>query len=129
MIHKMIAVVLIAVLLHGSLIAQTQLQTPVQTQADMQSVLRKAQENDKAVKVTLNQEIGNQRKLSGKVSEVSDASFTLIDQKTGRAVKLDYANIRQVKRKGMSKGLTITLIVIAGVIVGAVVAARPWRSE
>lgn len=51
---------LVAVLLHGSLIAQTQPQSPVQTPAKMQQVLHKAQEKDKAV-VILNKKIDKQK--------------------------------------------------------------------
>jgi hypothetical protein len=57
MFSKVIAVVLVAVLVHGSIAAQDQPQSPQQTVAKMQQVLHKAQEKDKAVKVILNKKI------------------------------------------------------------------------
>ena len=77
MIFKMISIVLVAALLHDSIAAQTQPQSPTQTVTKMQQVLRKAQEKGKAVKVTLNRKIDNRNKLTGKVSEISDTGFTL----------------------------------------------------
>jgi hypothetical protein len=129
MFYKAISVVLAAVLLHGSIAAQDQPQSPPQTVAKMQQVLHNAQEKDKAVKVTLNKKIDNQKKISGKVSEISDTGFVVTDQKTGATRNLTYADVREVHQKGMSKGWTIALIVIAGVIVAVVVATKPWQSE
>lgn len=127
--YKIVAAILIPVYLCSSLIAQTQPPPPMQTPAEMQQILRNAQRNDKAVKVALKQKTADGTKLSGKVIEVSDAGFTLIDRKTGKATTVDYQSVQQVKKKGMSKGWTITLLVIAGLIVTVVVATRPWRSE
>lgn len=118
MFYKMIAVVLVAVLLHGILIAQTQPQTPVQTVPQMQKVLREAQEKDKAVKVTLNKKVDNQKKFSGEVSDISDTGFTLVDAKTGKTMKLAYEDLKEVRRKGMSRGEKIaTGVAIAGAFV------------
>jgi hypothetical protein len=81
----------------------------------MQQVLRKAQEKDKTVKVILNKKIDNQKKLIGKVSDISDTGFVLTDQKTGTTKQLAYADVQQVNRKGMSKGSKIAI----GITVGA----------
>ena len=116
MVSRIVSVVLVLVLLHGSLVGQTQPQSPGQTPAMMQQVLRKAQEKDKAVKVTLKQKIDNQRKFSGKVSEISDTSFTIPDQKTGKAMKLAYEDVQQVNQKGMATGAKVAIAV--GVIIG-----------
>ena len=120
MLFKVVAVVLVTVLLHGSLVAQTEPQSPVQTPAKMQQVLRKAQEKNKAVKITLARKIDNQAKLSGRVSEVTNAGFAVTDEKTGKITTLAYEDVQQVQQKGLSKGLKIALVVIAGVVIGAV---------
>ena len=58
MFYKAISLVLVAVLVHGSIAAQDQSQSPQQTVDKMQQILHKAQEKGKAVKVTLNRKIG-----------------------------------------------------------------------
>ncbi|MBZ5679468.1 MAG: hypothetical protein LAO24_05115 [Acidobacteriia bacterium] len=120
---KVISVLLVIVLLHGSLAGQTPAQSPVQTPAKMQQVLRKAQETDKAVKVILNKKIDNQKKLSGKVSDITDTGFVVTDQKTGTAKRLAYADVREVHPKGMSKGTKIALGVLGGVVVAVAILA------
>jgi histidinol dehydrogenase len=120
MIHKMIAVVLVAVFVHGSLAAQTQPQASLQTPAQMQQVLRKAQDKGKAVKVTLNRKLDNRNKLTGKVSEISDTGFTFIDQKTREAMQVAYADVQEVKQKGMSR--TTKILIVIGIVVSAVLA-------
>lgn len=132
MFHRAISLALIAVFLHGSVAAQMQPQSPTQTVAKMQQVLHKAQEKDKAVKVTLNKKIDNQGKFTAKVSEISDASFIITDQQTGKPIKLVYEDVREVNKKGMSKGAKIGIGVAIGVAVLAVVAVavtKPWQSE
>lgn len=120
MLSKVIPVALVTVLLHGSLVAQAQPQSPVQTPAEMQQALRRAEQKDKAVQVTLEKKIDNQRKFTGKVSEVSDTGFTVTDQKTGKSTKFAYEDVQQVKQKGLSKGWKIGLVVLAGVVIAAV---------
>jgi hypothetical protein len=120
---KTIASLLIAVLLHGSLAAQVPAQSPVQSTARMQQVLRKAQENDKAVKVILNKKIDNEKKFSGKATHISDTGFVVTDRKTGKTQKLDYADVREVHQKGWSTGATIAVVVIAGVVIAVVIGA------
>lgn len=129
MLCKAISLALISVVLYGSVAAQEQPQSPSQTVAKMQQVLRKAQEKDKAVNVSLERKIDNQNKLSGKVSEISDTSFTLTEHKTGKITKLAYKDVQKIKQRGWSKGLKITLVVIVGVIVAAIVVSKPWQSE
>lgn len=115
MLYRAISLALVVVLLHGSVAAQGQPHSPTQTVAKMQQVLHKAQEKDKAVKVTLNKKIDNQSKFTGKVSEISDTGFTLTDQKTGKPMKLAYAYVQQISQKGMSTGAKIAIVV--GVVV------------
>ena len=114
MFYRAISLVLVAVLLHSSIAAQTS-SSPTQSVAKMQQVLRKAQEKDKAVKVILNKKIDNQKKIIGKVSDISDTGFVLTDQKTGTTKQLAYEDVRQVNQKGMSKGSKVAI----GIAVGA----------
>ena len=133
MFYRAISLALAVVLLHGSVAAQAQPQSPIQTVAKMQQVLHKAQEKDKAVKVTLNKKIDNQSKFTGKVSEISDTSFTITDQHTGKPIKLAYDDVRKVNQKGMSKGSKVAIGIAIGaaafLAVGIVVcyAAGPCR--
>lgn len=123
MIYGAVSLVLVAVLLHGSVAAQAQPQSPSQTVPKMQQVLHKAQEKDKAVKVTLNKKIDNQNQFSGKVSEVSDTGFVLTDQKTRTTKRLAYEDIQQVKQKGLSRvsNIAIDVGIAAGLFVGVAI--------
>ena len=121
MFYRGISLVLVAVLVHGSIAAQDQPQSPQQTVAKMQQVLHKAQEKDKAVKVTLKKKIDNQKKFTGKVSDISDRGFVVTDQKTGKIQKLAYADVQEVHQKGWSKAATIAIVVLAGVVIAVVV--------
>jgi hypothetical protein len=109
MFYRAISLVLVAVLLHGSVAAQDQPQSPPQTAANMQQVLHKAQEKDKTVKVTLKKKIDNQKKFSGKVSDISDTGFAVTDQKTGKIQKVAYEDVREVHQKGLPTGVKIAL--------------------
>lgn len=119
MFCKAVSLALVAVLLHGSIAAQTEPQSLSQTAAEIKQVLHKAQMKDKAVKVTLNKKIDNQNKFTGKVSEISDTGFTLTNQQTGVTTKLGYADVGQVKQKGMSKSSKI--LIVGLVVVGAAI--------
>ncbi len=121
MLSRVVSLALIVVLLHTSIVAQALPQSTPQTLAKMQEVLHKAQDRDKAVKVTLKEKIDNQRKFNGRVSEISDTSFTLNDQKTGKTMKFAYADVQQISQKGMSKGAKIAIGVVAGIVVGAII--------
>ena len=116
MLYKAISLALVAVLLHGSIAAQDQPQSPPQTVAKMQQVLHKAQEKDKAVKVILNKKIDKQKKFSGKVSDISDTGFVVTDQKTGKPMKLAYADVRKVEEGWSKKDKTIVIVVVVGVV-------------
>lgn len=119
MIFKMISVVLVAALLHGYMAAQSQPLLSTQTVTTMQQVLRKAREKDKAVKITLNKKIENHGNLNGTVSEISDTGFILNDQKTGKTMQVAYADVQEVKQKGMSK--TAKILIVSGIVVGAAI--------
>jgi phosphate-selective porin len=90
MLYRTISLALVALLLHASISAQGQPQSPTQTVTKMQQVLHKAKEKDKAVKVTLNKKFDNLKNFSGKVSDISATGFVLTDEKTGATKKLAY---------------------------------------
>lgn len=123
MFYRAISLLLTAFLVHGSVAAQDQPQPPRQTVAQMQQVLHRAQDKEKTVKVTLKTKIDNQKKFSGKVSEVSDSGFVLTNQKSGKVQKLAYEEIEQAKQAGMSKGAKIALGVTGGFVVAVVIFA------
>ena len=119
MISKIISVVLVAALLPSSIAAE-QLRSPQQSVDKIQQVLRKAQQKNKAVKVTLNKKINNQVKLSGNVGGISDTTFVVDDEKTGTATTVAYSDVREIRQRGLS---TVTQIgIVAGVVVGVVLA-------
>ena len=119
MIFKMISLVLVSSLLHSTMIAQAQTQSGSQTVTKMQHVLRKAHTKNKTVEVTLNKPIESQFKFSGKVSEISETGFILDDQKTAKTIQVAYADVREVKQKGMSK--TAKILIVSGIVVAVVV--------
>jgi len=118
MISKTISVVLVLILLHGGVVSETQQQPPTQNIAKMQEVLHKAQNKDKAVKITLLKKINKQRKFTGKVMEISDAGFSIADQKTGKTTNFAYQDVHQVGQTGVSKG---TIIAVAALTAGGLI--------
>lgn len=114
MLHKFLSAVLVVVLINGSMVAQ-ELQSSTQAVSKMQQILRKAQEKDKPVTVSLNRKVENRNKLTGKVSEISDTGFTLIEQQTGKPLVLAYEGVRQVSGKGMSTGAKVAIGIGIGV--------------
>lgn len=132
MLYRLLSVVLVVALVHGSVTAQES-QSTAQPVSKMQQILRKAQEKDKPVKVTLNRRIENRNKLTGRVSEISDTGFTLTEEQTGRPMVLSYEDVRQVSGKGMSKGakvaigIGIAVVAFIGVGIAVCYARGPCR--
>ena len=116
MLRKAICLALAAALLQGCIAAQDQLQSPTQSLAKMQKVLRKAQENNKAVRVVLIKKINSRKTLSGNVSDISDTGFVVTDQNTGATSQLLFADVREVHRKGLKKGEIIAIGVVTFVV-------------
>jgi len=84
----------------------------------MQQVLHKAQEKDKAVKITLRKKMDNQRKFMGKVKEITDVGFSIVEQKTGKTMSFAYQDVQQVGQAGVSKG---TIIAVAALVAGGLI--------
>ncbi len=124
MLRRVISFALAAALLHGSVAAQNQQQSPSQSVARMQQVLHKAREKNKAVTVMLNKAIDNQKKFSGKVSEISDTGFSFTDRKSGKTMLVAYPDVHEVKQRGMRLAAKIAIGVGVGIAlwIGIVIA-------
>jgi hypothetical protein len=110
MLPKFISLVLISVLATSfSIPAQAQEQPPAQTINEMKQVVQRALDKDKSVKVKLKERLSVKTKLTGRISEVSDAGFVLTDEKTKATTKLTYDGLKEIKPKGLSTGVKIAL--------------------
>ena len=58
-------------------------------------------------------------KLKGYVSQISEKSFTVVDEKTGNASEVPYPNAKQVKGNNLSTGVKIAIGV--GIVIAIVV--------
>ena len=58
-------------------------------------------------------------KLKGYVSQISENSFTVVDEKTGNASEIAYPNAKQVKGNNLSTGVKIVIGV--GIVIAIVV--------
>jgi len=116
MIVKAVTTVLVCVLVHSNLFAETQSQAPTVTK--MQQVLHKAQEKNKAVKVALRKKKDGQHKFTGRVVTISDTDFAISDQKSGQTMSIRYEDVQQVTQTGMSTG---KIIAIVGVVAGGII--------
>jgi hypothetical protein len=121
MMFKTVATVLVCVVAHSNLIAETQSQA--QTVAKVQQVLHKAHEKNKAVKVSLLKKKGGPHKFTGRVVTISDTDFAISDQKSGQTMSIRYEDVQQVSQAGMSTGTIITIgaVVAGGLIVLGVI--------
>lgn len=118
--YKITSFVLVVLVLHSSIVAQSQSPSATQTTEKMQQVLHKAREKNKAVRVTLREAVDSQKIFDGNVGDISDHSFILSDRKTRATRSFTYAEVQQIKQKGMSKGAKIAIIGL--VAVGGVIA-------
>ena len=121
MAMKHFTVLLVAVLVFNSVAVpqatQTQRASPaakVKTEVQKRGIGEKSR-----VKVRLR----NKAEVKGYISKIEDASFDVIDKKTGRAITIPYADVERVQGVGLSKGAKIGIIVGAAVVTVAVVIA------
>jgi hypothetical protein len=117
---KAVATVLVCVLVHSNLFAETQSQA--QTVTKVQQVLHKAQEKNKAVKVSLLKKKDGQHRFTGRVVTISDTDFAISDQKSGQTMSIRYEDVQQVSQAGMSTGAIIAIValVAGGIILGVI---------
>lgn len=79
------------------------------------TVARVGTEPNRKIKIQLK----NGTKLKGYITEIKDDYFALLDTKTGKVTSVQYAEVMEAKRDGLSK-LARSLIVM-GVTLGALV--------
>jgi hypothetical protein len=131
MLLKITSLVLVVMLAHESIAAQSVLPSGA-PQQKVQQVLQKAQIRDKEVKVTLLKTIEGRSKIQGTVSKVSESDFTLVEHKTGTLTTIAYADVLAIKQAGMSKAAKVGIgvgVAVGALILVAVLATKPWRSE
>lgn len=63
----------------------------------------------------------DKRKLKGYVSEAGEDDFVLVEEKSGAAVRVAYAQVGQVKGRNRSSG--VELAILAGVMAGIIILA------
>ena len=70
--------------------------------------------------------------VQGKVTEISQTTFTVTERQSGKPMTFACADALQVKQSGMSKGAKIGIgigIAVAALIVVLVLVTKPWQSE
>jgi len=63
-------------------------------------------------------------KLKGYVSEANDASFVVVDDKTGVTRDVPYPQVKQVKGNNLSTGAKIAIAVVIFIVVFAIIGAK-----
>jgi hypothetical protein len=124
MLRKFVSLALIGVLANLFRVpAQAQEQPWVQTIKEMKQVVQKALDKEKSVRVKLKKRQSGKTTLTGRVSEVSEAGFTLTDEKTNTTSTLTYDELKEVKVTGLSTGskIAIGVVLASAVIVLAVI--------
>lgn len=62
-------------------------------------------------------------KLKGYISSAGENDFTITDKKSGKATRIAYADVDEVKKPGLSQGTKIALIVVIAVVATAAILA------
>jgi len=118
---KHFILLLVAVLVFNS-VAVTQ---ATQTQGASQAAKVKTEVQKRGIgeKSRVKVRLRNKAEVKGYISKIEDASFDVIDKKTGRATTIPYADVERVQGSGLSKGAKIGIIVGSAVVTDAVVIA------
>jgi hypothetical protein len=120
MTKKSMSIMLSLLLLHAgasSGLAQQNLDEGLRAARIKQEVTKRGTGEKAGVKIKLR----NNTELKGYISQVGANDFVLVQEKTGAESTLGYADIAEVKGKGMSKAAKIG-IGLAAVAAGAVTA-------
>jgi len=107
--HFTILLVAVLVFNHVAVPQATQTQGASQAAKVKTEVQKRGTGEKSRVKVRLR----NKAEVNGYISKIEDASFNVIDKKTGRATTIHYADVGKLQGSGLSKGAKI------GIIVGA----------
>ena len=117
--HFTILLVAVLVFNHVAVPQATQTQEASQAAKVKAEVQKRGAGEKSRVKVRLR----NKEEVKGYISKIEDASFDVIDKKTGRATTIPYADVERVQGVGLSKGAKIGIIAGAAVVTVAVVIA------
>lgn len=115
---RLLFILFVAAILSPLLFSQQALlpDAPSATAAKLKADLNKYASEQKKVTVKLKDAV----KVTGTVQEVGKEDFLLTETKTGQAKRIDYDNVSEVKKTGMSK--TVKVLIGVGIGVGALVA-------
>lgn len=78
-------------------------------------VIKRTNENKERVKIKLR----NGSEIKGRITQTSENSFTVTDEKTGNKTDIGYSDVAKLDGRGMSRGKKFGII--AGVTVAALV--------
>src|SRR6266699_1984178 len=118
---KHFILLLVAVVVSNS-VAVTQ---ATQTQGASQAAKVKTEVQKRGIgeKSRVKVRLRNKAEVKGYISKIEDASFDVIDKKTGRATTIPYADVEKVQGSGLSKGAKIGIIAGVAVVTFVVVIA------
>lgn len=110
-IMKYLRVALIGLLLHACFCVQ-----PIAGSQVAQKAANQGEKVKKAVsqiglgeKARVKIELADKTKMSGYISEANADSFVVIEQAAGKAVTVNYAEVRQIKGRNLSTGAKIAI--------------------
>ncbi|HWR14614.1 MAG TPA: hypothetical protein VN577_07280 [Terriglobales bacterium] len=115
MFRRLASILIALIILSPFLIAEEAAlpDAPSATQAKVKGDLAKFATEQKKVTVNLN----DTSKVTGKVQNVGEENFVILDSKTGQASTINFTDVAGVKKSGMSKATKVLLGV--GIAVGA----------
>lgn len=115
---RLFSILIVVTILSPFLLAQQALlpDAPSATQEKLKADLNKYAREQKKVTVKLKDAV----KVTGTVQEVGKEDFLLRETKNGQSKRIDYDDISEVKKAGLSK--TVKVLIGVGVGVGALVA-------
>ena len=92
----------------------------VETQETPQAAKIKAKVHKRGIGQKVRVKLANGTETKGIISKIEESSFTLTNNKTGQTTDIPYADVQKVGGSGLSKGATIALVVVGGVVIACV---------
>ena len=107
--------------------AQAQQQTSDANEAAKikSEVIKRTNHNKERVKIKLR----NGSEMKGRITQTSENSFTLTDEKTGNKTDIDYSDVAKLDGRGMSRGKKFGIIAgvtVAALVVVAIIAVKTF---
>ena len=107
--------------------AQAQQQTSDANEAAKikSEVIKRTADNKERVKIKLR----NGSEMKGRITQTSENSFTLTDEKTGNKTDIDYSDVAKLDGRGMSRGKKFGIIAgvtVAALVVVAIIAVKTF---